>query len=100
MNFSRASSLTHDPGSPSRAEPAAPVTRLMPSMSLVLFVAFMIRTYHKTSRTAGERYGVRVPKRVDHGERRRQIANALLRTAATRGLHNTGMREVAAEAGV
>jgi AcrR family transcriptional regulator len=43
---------------------------------------------------------VRVPKRVDHGERRRQIANALLRTAATRGLHNTGMREVAAEAGV
>ena len=43
---------------------------------------------------------MRVPKRVDHGERRRQIANALLRTAAARGLHNTGMREVAAEAGV
>ena len=45
-------------------------------------------------------YGGRVPKRVDHEERRRQIADALLRTAATRGLHATGMREVAAEAGV
>jgi AcrR family transcriptional regulator len=41
-----------------------------------------------------------VPKRVDHEERRRQIAEALLRTAAVRGLHATGMREVAAEAGV
>jgi AcrR family transcriptional regulator len=41
-----------------------------------------------------------VPRRVDHEERRRQIADALLRTAATRGLHATGMREVAAEAGV
>jgi AcrR family transcriptional regulator len=41
-----------------------------------------------------------VPKRVDHAERRRQIADALLRTAAMRGLHATGMREVAAEAGV
>jgi AcrR family transcriptional regulator len=41
-----------------------------------------------------------VPKRVDHEERRRQIADALLRTAASRGLHATGMREVAAEAGV
>jgi AcrR family transcriptional regulator len=41
-----------------------------------------------------------VPKRVDHEERRRQIADALLRTAATRGLHATGMREVAGEAGV
>ena len=41
-----------------------------------------------------------MPKRVDHDERRRQIAGALLRTAATRGLHATGMREVAAEAGV
>jgi len=41
-----------------------------------------------------------VPKRVDHEQRRRQIADALLRTAATRGLHATGMREVAAEAGV
>jgi AcrR family transcriptional regulator len=41
-----------------------------------------------------------VPKRVDHEERRRQIADALVRTAATRGLHAAGMREVAAEAGV
>jgi AcrR family transcriptional regulator len=41
-----------------------------------------------------------MPKRVDHDERRRQIADALLRSAATRGLHATGMREVAAEAGV
>jgi AcrR family transcriptional regulator len=51
-------------------------------------------------RTMDERYGERVPKRVDHQERRRQIADALVRTAATRGLHATGMREVAAEAGV
>ncbi len=41
-----------------------------------------------------------MPKRVDHAERRQQIAEALLRTAATHGLHATGMREVAAEAGV
>ncbi len=41
-----------------------------------------------------------MPKRVDHEERRRQIADALLRTAAARGLHATGMREVATEAGV
>jgi AcrR family transcriptional regulator len=41
-----------------------------------------------------------VPKRVDHEERRRQIAAALLRAAATHGLHATGMREVAAEASV
>ena len=41
-----------------------------------------------------------MPRRVDHEERRRQIADALVRTAATRGLHATGMREVAAEAGV
>jgi AcrR family transcriptional regulator len=41
-----------------------------------------------------------VPRRVDHEQRRRQIADALVRTAATRGLHATGMREVAAEAGV
>jgi AcrR family transcriptional regulator len=41
-----------------------------------------------------------VPRRVDHEERRRQIADALVRTAAKRGLHATGMREVAAEAGV
>jgi AcrR family transcriptional regulator len=48
----------------------------------------------------GEGYGGPVPRRVDHEERRRQIADALVRTAATRGLHATGMREVAAEAGV
>jgi len=41
-----------------------------------------------------------MPKRVDHAERRRQIAEALLRVAAARGLHATGMRDVAAEAGV
>jgi AcrR family transcriptional regulator len=41
-----------------------------------------------------------VPKRVDREQRRRQIADALVRTAAARGLHAAGMREVAAEAGV
>jgi AcrR family transcriptional regulator len=41
-----------------------------------------------------------MPKRVDHEARRRQITDALLRTAATRGLHAAGMREVATEAGV
>jgi len=41
-----------------------------------------------------------MPRRVDHEERRRQIADALVRTAAARGLHAAGMREVAAEAGV
>ena len=41
-----------------------------------------------------------MPRRVDHEERRRQIADALVRTAATRGLHAAGMREVAAKAGV
>src|SRR5277367_1475943 len=60
----------------------------------------MIRTYHETVRTHNEGYGERMPKRVDHEERRRQIADALLRAAAARGLHATGMREVAAEAGV
>jgi AcrR family transcriptional regulator len=53
-----------------------------------------------TSRAGKDRYGEQVPKRVDHEERRQQIAYALLRTAAARGLHATGMREVAAEAGV
>ena len=38
--------------------------------------------------------------RVDHEQRRRQIAEALLRIAATRGLQAASMREVAAEAGV
>jgi len=60
----------------------------------------MIRTYHKDGVLGPEGYGERMPKRVDQEERRRQIADALLRTAATRGLHATGMREVAAEAGV
>src|SRR6202034_4177025 len=103
MNFSRAASLTHDPGSPSAARSAAPVMRLIPSMSRLLAAEpaiFMIRAYHEDERADAEGYGGRVPKRVDHEERRRQIADALLRTAATRGLHATGMREVAAEAGV
>ncbi|MFK0293490.1 TetR/AcrR family transcriptional regulator [Streptomyces sp. NPDC090442] len=41
-----------------------------------------------------------MPKRVDHAERRTEIAEALLRVAGRRGLHAVGMREVAAEAGV
>ena len=41
-----------------------------------------------------------MPRRVDHEERRRQIGEALLRIAATRGLLAASMREVAAEAGV
>ena len=41
-----------------------------------------------------------MPKRVDHEERRQQIAEALLRTAAARGLHAAAKREVAADAGV
>ncbi|HEY2281414.1 MAG TPA: TetR/AcrR family transcriptional regulator [Streptosporangiaceae bacterium] len=41
-----------------------------------------------------------MPKLVDHEQRRRQIAEALLRVAAVRGLHQVGLREVAAEAGM
>ncbi|RFU87595.1 TetR family transcriptional regulator [Streptomyces triticagri] len=41
-----------------------------------------------------------MPKRVDHGERRGEIAEALVRVAGRRGLHAVGMRDVAAEAGV
>jgi AcrR family transcriptional regulator len=41
-----------------------------------------------------------VPKRVDHEQRRRQIGEALLRIASSRGLQSATMREVAAEAGV
>lgn len=41
-----------------------------------------------------------MPKRVDHDERRTEIARALVRVAGRRGLHAVGMREVAAEAGV
>jgi AcrR family transcriptional regulator len=37
---------------------------------------------------------------VDHEQRRRQIGEALLRIASTRGLQSATMREVAAEAGV
>src|SRR5215472_2102220 len=92
MNFSRAASLTHDPTSALGA-------------SMVGLLVFMIRSYHKrsgTHRSGGEQRGTvsGVPRRVDHEQRRRQIADALVRIAATRGLHATGMREVAAEAGV
>src|SRR4051794_31382917 len=41
-----------------------------------------------------------VPKRVDHDERRRELTDALLRIAGSRGLRAMTMREVAAEAGV
>ncbi|MFJ4205728.1 TetR/AcrR family transcriptional regulator [Streptomyces sviceus] len=41
-----------------------------------------------------------MPKRVDHAERRTEIAEALVRVAARRGLHAVGMRDVAAEADV
>lgn len=41
-----------------------------------------------------------MPKRVDHAERRSEIAEALVRVAGRRGLHAVGMRDVAAEAGV
>ncbi|MFB6991269.1 TetR/AcrR family transcriptional regulator [Streptomyces sp. NPDC056304] len=41
-----------------------------------------------------------MPKRVDHVERRTEIAEALFRVAGRRGLHAVGMRDVAAEAGV
>ncbi|MEU3772153.1 TetR/AcrR family transcriptional regulator [Streptomyces sp. NPDC032472] len=41
-----------------------------------------------------------MPKRVDHEERRAEIADALVRVAGRRGLHAVGMRDVAAEAGV
>ncbi|MDQ1007502.1 AcrR family transcriptional regulator [Streptomyces sp. V4I23] len=41
-----------------------------------------------------------MPRRVDHTERRTEIAEALVRVAGRRGLHAVGMRDVAAEAGV
>jgi AcrR family transcriptional regulator len=41
-----------------------------------------------------------VPKRVDHEVRRRQIAEAVWRIAASRGLQAATLREVATEAGV
>ncbi|MFN2494937.1 MAG: TetR/AcrR family transcriptional regulator [Pseudonocardiaceae bacterium] len=41
-----------------------------------------------------------MPKKVDHHARRTQIADALLRIAATHGLQAISLRHVAAEAGV
>ncbi|HEX8867883.1 MAG TPA: TetR/AcrR family transcriptional regulator [Lentzea sp.] len=41
-----------------------------------------------------------MPKRVDHDERRREIAEALFRIAATQGLQAVTLRAVAAEAGI
>ncbi|MEV8525027.1 TetR/AcrR family transcriptional regulator [Streptomyces sp. NPDC052000] len=41
-----------------------------------------------------------MPKRVDHVQRRTEMAEALVRVAGRRGLHAVGMRDVAAEAGV
>lgn len=41
-----------------------------------------------------------MPKRVDHEERRGQIAEALWRIAAARGLEGASLRDVAAEAGI
>ncbi|MEU7470507.1 TetR/AcrR family transcriptional regulator [Streptomyces sp. NPDC044984] len=41
-----------------------------------------------------------MPRRVDHAERRTEMAEALVRVAGRRGLHAVGMRDVAAEAGV
>ena len=41
-----------------------------------------------------------MPKRVDHEQRRREIADALLRVVGLHGLHGMSLREVAAEAGV
>ncbi|MET9963030.1 TetR/AcrR family transcriptional regulator [Streptomyces sp. NPDC006326] len=41
-----------------------------------------------------------MPKRVDHEERRQQIAEALWRIAAARGLEHASLRDVAAEAGI
>jgi AcrR family transcriptional regulator len=37
---------------------------------------------------------------VDHAQRRRELSAALVRSARVRGLHASGFREVAAEAGV
>lgn len=41
-----------------------------------------------------------MPKRVDHQQRRREIAEALFRIAADRGLQGVTLRAVAAEAGI
>jgi AcrR family transcriptional regulator len=44
--------------------------------------------------------GVVMPKRVDHGERRRRIARALLVIVGERGIEDVSLREVARQAGV
>src|SRR5262245_30974992 len=44
--------------------------------------------------------GSRVPKKIDHDERRRQLAEALWRVLATHGMEAVSLRHVAAEAGV
>jgi AcrR family transcriptional regulator len=41
-----------------------------------------------------------VPRKIDHGERRGQIAAAALRVVAAEGLRGTSLRHVASEAGV
>ena len=41
-----------------------------------------------------------MPRRVDHEARRREIADAVLRLAATEGLESVSLRHVAAEAGI
>ncbi len=41
-----------------------------------------------------------MPKKVDHEVRRREIADAVLRLAATEGLESVSLRHVAAEAGI
>lgn len=41
-----------------------------------------------------------VPKKIDHGARRQQLAEALWRVVTTRGLEAVSLRHVAAEAGV
>src|SRR6201995_1335854 len=48
----------------------------------------------------GGEYGERMPKGGDHEQRGQQIAGALLGVAGARGLHQAGLREVAAEAGL
>src|SRR5271169_5676372 len=72
MNFSRAASLTHDPTSALGAS----MSRLLAAEPVI----FMIPLYHQRGGPGSDGYGGRVPKRVDHEERRRQIAEALLRT--------------------
>lgn len=51
-------------------------------------------------RSHGESGVPGVPKRVDHDERRRSIADALLRLAAAEGLEAVSLRSVAGAAGV